>query len=156
LRDLTLEVVMSSGLTMNIPAFLRYDLRLTDGQWKVAALRAYWELGAMVGVMLRQGVKSVPTSVELSATLLRNQGLRGAAGFASGLRGAGRRKKRIVESYLSKTDDDQLRGARASKVIGAGDTVAAAITTPSGRGVLFCEIPSAAKGISSMRYFRER
>ena len=48
---------------------------------------------------------------------------------------------------------DLLRGGRWPKLIAAGDTVSASITTPNGRGVMFCEIDGAARGISSIRYF---
>ena len=48
IRDLDLEVAMGPAVTMTIPAFLRYDLREVDGDWKVMTLRAYWELPAMV------------------------------------------------------------------------------------------------------------
>ena len=47
IRDLDLEVAMGSAVTMTIPAFLRYDLREVDGEWKVVTLRAYWELPAI-------------------------------------------------------------------------------------------------------------
>jgi transport factor 2 (NTF2)-like protein len=172
-RDLTLEVAMASGLTMNIPAYLRYDLRATDSGWAIAVLRAYWELPAMVLQMLGQGAKSVPTSVQLAGGLLRHQGLSGTTGFLSGFRGVGKREKRHVETFLTAaaagdqvgvkralsdkaaTADviEQLHGCRWAKVIAAGDTVVASVTTASGRGVLFSEIPSAASGITSIRYF---
>jgi len=35
LRDLELEVTMGSAVTMHIPAFLRYDLREANGEWKI-------------------------------------------------------------------------------------------------------------------------
>lgn len=182
-RDLTLEVAMASGLVMNIPAYLRYDLRATGDQWAIAVLRAYWELPAMVLLMLRQGAKSLPTSMQLTAGLLRHQGLGGTSGFLSGLRGAGKREKRRAETFLTAAtagdraaatralnadavitlgDDttaagdelfDRLRGGSWAKVIAAGDTVTASITTPSGRGVMFSEIPASASGINRIRYF---
>ena len=40
LRDLELEAAMSSAVTLYIPAFLRYDLRETNGEWKIGELRA--------------------------------------------------------------------------------------------------------------------
>jgi hypothetical protein len=138
-----------SGLTMHIPAYLRYDLRATDGQWAIAQLRAYWELPTMVLQMLRQGAKSLPASMHLTRGLLRHQGLSGTAGFLSGFRSAGRRGKKLVEAFLV----DQRPGASWGKLIAAGDTVVASITTPKGRGVLFCEIDRAAMAISSTRYF---
>jgi hypothetical protein len=148
-RDLTLEVVLGSGLTMHIPAVLRYDLREEDGQLKVELLRAYWELPTMVLQMFRQGVKSVPASLQLGAGLLRHQRISGTMGFLSGMRRAGRREKRRVEEYLAA----EFRGATWSKLIAAGDTVAASIVTPTDRGVVFCEIDRAAGTIGRARYF---
>ena len=55
IRDLDLEVAMGSAVTMTIPAFLRYDLRQVEGDWKIAVLRAYWELPAMVLQFLGNG-----------------------------------------------------------------------------------------------------
>ena len=69
IRDLDLEVAMGSAVTMTIPAFLRYDLREVDGDWKVVTLRAYWELPAMVLQFLRNGVSAVPATVQLSQGL---------------------------------------------------------------------------------------
>src|ERR1700747_2805404 len=97
IRDLTLEVAMGSGVRVLIPVFLRYDLRATENAWRIARLRAYWELPAMIGQFLRNGVRALPASLQLSAGLLRNQRLAGTAGFLSGLRGAGRQGERAVE-----------------------------------------------------------
>ncbi|MBV8928532.1 MAG: transporter, partial [Mycobacteriaceae bacterium] len=152
-RDLTLEVVMASGLTMNIPAFLRYDLRPVAGDWKIASLRAYWELPVMVAVMLKQGAKAVPTSLQLAAGLLRHQGPAGTTGFLSGFRGAGRREKARIGELLAQAPDDRLRDARWLKVIAAGDALAASITTPTGSGVVICDIDAATRGIAQTRYF---
>ncbi len=41
LRDVELEVAMAAGVTMFVPAFLRYDLRKASDEWKIAVLRAY-------------------------------------------------------------------------------------------------------------------
>ena len=87
IRDLELEVKMASTLTMRIPAYLRYDLEDHDGELKVAALQAFWELPAMVGQFLRSGVRAVPAGVQLSKALVTNQGLGGTLGFLSGFRG---------------------------------------------------------------------
>jgi hypothetical protein len=57
-RDLDLEVVMGSAVTMMIPAFLRYDLREVNGEWKIATLRAYWELPSMMLQFLRNGASA--------------------------------------------------------------------------------------------------
>lgn len=51
---------MGPTVTMYIPAFLRYDLRETNGEWLIGALRAYWELPAMMVQFLRSGGRGAP------------------------------------------------------------------------------------------------
>ena len=89
LRDLELEVAMGPSVTMYIPAFLRYDLREANGEWRIAVLRAYWELPAMMLQFLRTGSGAVSPGLQLSRDLLGNQGLKGAAGFVAGFRRVG-------------------------------------------------------------------
>ena len=182
-RDLTLEILMADGVSLDVPMHLRYDLKSSDGDWEVERLRAHWELPTMVAQMLRHGAKSLPVSLRLGGELLRNQGIGGTAGFVSGFRRPGRRQKRCVETFLDACvsgDDlaarralsrgavvsvgdetaialgefvDRTRGGRWTKVIAAGDSVSASINTPSGRGVVFCEVAGAGPTISRIRYF---
>ena len=168
-RDLMLEIVMGPGVTLDVPMHLRYDLRALDGDWAVERLRAHWELPTMVAQMLRQGAKSLPVSLRLGGELLRNQGLRGTAGFVSGFRRPGitgdemavRRalSRGAAVSFGEETPIavgefiDRVRGGRRFKMIAAGDTVSASVHTPSGRGVVFCEIAGATQGIARVRYF---
>jgi hypothetical protein len=169
-RDLELEVAMGPAVTMTIPAILRYDLREVDGEWKIARLRAYWELPSMMLQFLRNGPSAVPASIQLSQGLIRNQRLRGTLGFVTGFHRSGSRHKRLVDTFVSAVargdkfaalrtlssaatmtfgDDDavdiadlvaQLNGASATKLIGAGPTVAASITSAHGRGILFADM----------------
>jgi SnoaL-like domain len=154
IRDLTLEVAMGSGVRVLIPVFLRYDLRATENAWRIARLRAYWELPAMIGQFLRNGVRALPASLQLSAGLLRNQRLAGTAGFLSGLRGAGRQGKRLVENALGQgLLADELRECDWGKMIAAGNTVAASVIASSGRGVLFTEVGR--RTIRDVHYFAQ-
>lgn len=182
-RDLELEVAMSS-VTMTIPAFLRYDLRaVDDGEWKIATLRAYWDLPAMMLAFLRNGARAAPATVQLSSGLLRNQRLLGTAGFAAGFRRPGSRPRRLLGTFLGavgradKTgaartlssaatitlgDDDvldiaeaigRLEGASCTKIIGAGSTIAVSITVGQERGVLFADLARGGNQITGIRYF---
>ena len=182
-RDLVLEVVMGSAVTMTIPAFLRYDLREVSGEWKIATLRAYWELPSMMLQFLRNGTSAVPATIQLSRGLIRNQRLRGTAGFAAGFRRVGSRQKKLVDALVNAAargdrlaaeralssaatitfgDDEavgiadlvaQLPGASAPKVIAAGSTVAASITSAQGRGVMFADVARRGNEIRRIRYF---
>lgn len=154
IRDLTLEVVMGSGVRMMIPVFLCYDLHAIENAWRIARLRAYWELPAMMGQFLRNGVRSLPASLQLSAALVRNQRVAGTAGFLSGFRGAGKRGKRLVEEALAHgLLADELRECNWGKMIVAGNTVSVSVTASSGRGVLFTEVEGGA--IRDVRYFAQ-
>lgn len=182
-RDLTLEVVMGSAATMDIPVLLRYDLRDVNGEWKIAVLRAYWELPTMVLQFLRNGASAVPATIRLSQGLIRNQRLRGTAGFAAGFRRVGSRHKKLVDSFVHAVGagdritaqralsadaaitfgDDraasiadlvgQCPGARAPKLIAAGCTVAASITSEQGRGIMFADVVQRRNEIRRICYF---
>jgi hypothetical protein len=155
IRDLTLEVMMGRGVRLVVPAFIRYDLREGESGWQIARLRAYWELAAMIAAFFRSGVKALPASLQLSSALLRNQGLPAAARYVSGISGPARRGKRLVEQALADGRlTAQLPECKWSKVIAAGTTVAASITTPSGRGVLFADLDDRGREITDVSIFR--
>ncbi|OBK25893.1 transporter [Mycobacterium asiaticum] len=183
LRDLELEVGMGPGVTMFIPAFLRYDLRRVDGEWKVAHLRAYWELPAMMLQFLKTGPRALKPGVGLAKGLLGNQGPRGTVGFMTGFRRAGARHKKLLDTFLQAVargdqsaaaqplsssarltlgDSDpldvaelgrQLSGAKWPKVIGAGSTVVASVCSDHGRGILFADVALRGNKIDAVRYF---
>lgn len=111
LRDLELEVAMGAAVTMHIPALLRYDLREANGDWRIARLRAYWELPAMMRQFLRTGSRAAAPAVQLSRGLLANQGLRGSLGFLAGFRRAGARHKRLTEAFLGAVAANDEAGA---------------------------------------------
>lgn len=182
-RDLDLEVVMGSAVTMTIPALLRYDLREVNGEWKIAVLRAYWELPAMMLQFLRNGASALPATFQLSQGLFRNQRLRGTVGFAAGFRRVGSRHKDLVDAFVRAVgaadmlgvqrtlssdaaitfgDGDSASiadfvgrcpGASAPKLIAAGCTVAASITSAQGRGVMFADVSRRHNEIRRIRYF---
>ena len=185
IRDGELEVTVASTLTMRAPVYLRYDLQDDAGDLKIAALSAFWELPAMVGQLLRGGVRALPVGLQLSRLLLRNQGLVGALGFLGGFRGLGSGAKGVVASFLDaacagdevgmrrrlvgrarmSSGDDlalsaaellrHLSGARWRKLIGSGHAVVAAIERAGQRSVIFTEVGSDPVAITRVRLFSE-
>jgi Nuclear transport factor 2 (NTF2) domain len=183
LRDLELEVSMGPRVTMFIPAFLRYDLREANGEWRIAELRAYWELPAMMLQFLRTGPGAVSPALHLSRSLLGNQGLRGTAGFFAGFRRVGARHKALVATFLGDVargdeaaaaralsstaritlgDDDsldlaefvaQLGGAGSTKLNSAGHTVAVSLNSDHGRGIMFADVAWRGGAIDRIRYY---
>jgi Nuclear transport factor 2 (NTF2) domain len=185
IRDLQLEVMMASELTMRIPAYLRYDLENRNGELEIAALQAFWELPAMVGHFLRNGVRAVPAGVDLSRALLRNQGLGGTLGFISGFRGIGAGSKGVFARFLdaacdgdevgmrrrlarqvrvSSGDDLPLSGAeltrrltggRWHKMLTSGYHVVAAIERDGQRSVVVGEVGSESGALKTIQVFSE-
>jgi hypothetical protein len=179
-RDLELGVTMGS-VSMTIPAFLRYDLHRLDGQWKIAELRAFWDLPAMMWQFLRNGAPAVPAALHLSYGLLRHQRLAGTVGFAAGFRRAGLRSRRLLAGFLTAVahadgtgaaralspgatitigDDEpidlaefseRLRGAGCTKVVAAGSTIAASLSAVRERGVVFADVTRLATMQSAQR-----
>ncbi|MGV0645931.1 nuclear transport factor 2 family protein [Mycolicibacterium sp. XJ2546] len=185
IRDLDLEVGMASGVTMRIPAYLRYDVAHDQGELKIAALYAFWELPAMVGQFLRSGIRSVTPGLQLSKGLLLNQGLIGTLGFLSGFRGPGPLGKRRFGEFLSDAQagnevalrrwlgkgahithgDDvamsgaellsRLAGSRRRKLIAAGHSQVVGIDRDGHRDVLMAEVSSRPFAIDRIRYFSD-
>ena len=189
LRDLELEVAMGSigkmdsAVTMYIPAFLRYDLREANGEWRIGELRAYWELPAMMLQFLRTGSRAMSPALQLSRGLLGNQRLRGTAGFMAGFRRVGARHKKRAEAFLraaARQDQaaaahalsvsatitlgdhealdlaelvEQLDGASSTKMNGAGHTVTISVNSGHGRGILFADMDWRGDAINRIRYF---
>lgn len=183
LRDLELEVAMGTAVTMYIPAFLRYDLREANGEWRIGELRAYWELPAMMLQFLRTGSGAMRPAVALSGALLRNQRLRGTAGFMAGFRRAGARHQKLVTTFLDAVarqdkfaaarslssnaaitlgDNDaldlaellkQLDGAGSTKIISSGPTVVVSLNSGHGRGIIFADVAWHGNTINRIRYF---
>ncbi|MCV7313888.1 ketosteroid isomerase family protein [Mycobacterium paraffinicum] len=183
LRDVELEVAMGSAITMYIPAFLRYDLRDTNGEWRIGELRAYWELPAMMLQFLRTGSGAVGPALQLSRGLLSNQRLRGTTGFMTGFRRVGARHKKLAEAFLGAAarqdllaasralspgatitlgDHDaldlaelveRLGGGGSTKMIGAGPTVTMSVHSGRGRGILFADMAWRGDAINRIRYF---
>jgi hypothetical protein len=185
IRDLTLELGMSSGLTLRIPAYLRYDLQHENGELKIATLYSFWELPPMVGQFLRSGPRSLPAGLQLSKDLLINQGLIGTLGFLSGFRGAGAQGKRRFEEFVGEaragnevavrrrltkraritSGDDvpmsgaelltRLAGARPHKMIGSGYHLVVGLDREGHRDVLMAEVATKSFTINRIRYFAD-
>ncbi|MGH3723894.1 MAG: nuclear transport factor 2 family protein [Mycobacterium sp.] len=103
LRDLTIHTTMSTGVTLQIPMHLRYEV-VEDGpasSLKIDRLFAYWELRTMIGQLLGAGGDGLLASTKLGPQLLKNQGFNGVLGFMRGLKGVGATGKQRVEELTA-------------------------------------------------------
>jgi SnoaL-like domain len=182
-RDLELEVKMSSDLVLRIPAYLRYDVDVVA--MKIARLQAHWELPAMVVQFARSGFAAAPAGLLLARALLSNQGFGGTAGFLSGFGGVGKRgrrqfegllddacagdevavRRRLADSAVVTLGEDsrlgtsdlvsRLDGARRQKMIAAGESVAVGVERAGRRGVLIAQLQTRPSAITRLRLFTD-
>ncbi|MGV0793791.1 hypothetical protein [Mycolicibacterium sp. XJ1819] len=178
--------VLRAGLgavTLDVPIYIRYVLQESDGELKIAALSAFWELPAMVGQFLRGGVAGVPAGLQLSGLLLANQGVLGTWGFLGGFRGAGSAGKRQFGEFLADAQNgdevairrrlakgtqltggdgtpitsaelrSRLAGGVPRKVIAAGSALVAGIDHDGRRDILFADVSAKPFAIRKIRYF---
>ncbi|GAB2564249.1 nuclear transport factor 2 family protein [Nocardia heshunensis] len=181
-RDLTIATTMSTGVTLHVPMHLRYDLADVDGSLRIRVLRAHWELAGMIGQLLGSGMQGLLAGAKLGPQLLGNQGVGGAIGFMSGLRGVGKPGKAAAGRLLDAlghgdavaaraalapvprlewgTDGvmsledftTRVKGLRWSKAIAAGRTVTATVETRQGRGIAELDFTAGLR-IESARIF---
>jgi len=184
-RDVTLEVGMGPTVVMEIPAVLRYDMtRDAAGAWLIERLRAYWELPAMMMRFLSNGPAAAPQALQLTRALMRNQGLRGSAGFVSGFRGARNRGKRTLRAFLEAVSagdelgawrclapgavithgdrkmlkfgsfSEEIQNTVWTKMIAAGSSVTVSLRGQVS-GVLIAEVAEDVDAINRLSYFAE-
>jgi hypothetical protein len=183
IRDGVLEAALGS-VTLRVPIYIRYDIREEDdGDPRIAALSAFWELPAMVGQFLRGGLGALPAGVGLARLLLSNQGLTGTLGFLDGFRGGGPQRRRKFGEFLTDArvgdevavrrrlgkgaritlgDDtamgaaellSNLTGARPRKLIAAGRHVVAGIERGDRRDIVIADMAGKAFAVNAIRYF---
>ena len=182
MRDLEIMSVMSTGLRINVPMHLRYDLVDEGAELKIRRLYAHWELPVMLMQQL-SSLTGVWTSFQLTPRLLRHQGVDGLFGFMRGVGGRGRAGKRTAETFLtamSRSDAAAgaaclaegctlevplgtsvalpelaagLRGLTFRKLIGAGDFASATVQIGPQRGVALFRFDQGPDKISSLQTF---
>jgi hypothetical protein len=57
IRELELELTMTSRRTLPVPAYLRYDLVFAEDELEIVRLQAFWELRAMICQFVRSGAR---------------------------------------------------------------------------------------------------
>jgi hypothetical protein len=183
MRDLTIRTTMSTGVTLDVPMHLRYDLVEEDGALKIRRLFAHWELPYMIGLLMKQGLKGLWTSIKLGPQLIAHQGLGGMLGFLRGFLGNGRAGKKAAEAFLAaaaRGDADaagalldhrcelelpahtpiglpelvgRLRSAQWRKMIAAGDFVTVTLQAGGRRGVALLRFDYGPQRISGVQVF---
>lgn len=118
-RDLVIETTMSTGLQVDVPTHIRYELIVDNGVLKVHCLYAHWELMPMVLQTLKQGLTGLLTYAKLSVHMVRCQGIGGVIGFMRGFGGVGKRGKLRAEEWLTAISQGDSVNARSLVAAGA-------------------------------------
>jgi hypothetical protein len=183
MRDLNIQTTMSTGVVLNVPMHLRYDLVVEGGALKIRRLYAHWELPFMISQLLKTGLKGIWTSIKLGPQLIAHQGFGGMLGFMRGFLGSGRAGKSTAETFLravSRGDvaaagnclanscylempahsqahlDDivtQLRGVQWHKLIASGNCVTITLALAGRRGVALFHFDKGPRQISGLQIF---
>ena len=183
-RDGELDIVMGA-VDLCVPVYIRYDVAERDGDLKIAALSAFWELPAMAGQFLKGGIAGLPAGLALSRSLLVNQGAVGVLGYLGGVRGTGAQGKRRMQQFLddARAGDEvavrrwlgkealvtigedvplstaellsRIAGARSRKVIASGYSVVVGLDRDGNRDILIADVAAKPFAIRRIRYFTE-
>jgi hypothetical protein len=100
-RDLTIQITMATGVVLQVPMHLRYDLVNEGTQLKIRTLYAHWELPGMILQLLKKGTKGIMTSIMLGPNLIKHQGIGGVIGFMKGFLGVHAGGKKTVQGFLN-------------------------------------------------------
>lgn len=84
-RDVIIHTRLSTGLRIDVPAHLLYEVAIEDGAPKIRRMRAIWDLRARTTSALRTGPRGLWTLGVVFATMLREQGTRRVLGYSRGL-----------------------------------------------------------------------
>ncbi len=126
IRDVAIHTTLATGLSIVVPAILRYTLTQEDGATKIARLEAHWELPRMSKQILSKGPKGLRTMMRTSWTMLRRQGARGlmnySKGMVRGIFGRGRRVAAELAAALTVGDRQTFTAAFAPSAIVVSST----------------------------------
>lgn len=176
-RDLRLATAMSTGVVLDVPMHLRYDVVGESDSLRIGTLYAHWELAAMLRQLASAGVPGWKAAALLTPQLLSNQGIGGALGFSRGILGVGDKGKKAAVRYLdaaaagraplipvelpagtplSGADASRLlSGVTTNKVLAAGRTVTASVVLRGEPALALFGFEAAGRRINRVRFYTE-
>ncbi|MCJ0905722.1 ketosteroid isomerase family protein [Rhodococcus sp. ARC_M6] len=176
-RDLSLATEMSTGVVLNVPMHLRYDVVGEPDDLRIGSLYAHWELATMLRQLAAAGFDGLKAGAKLTPQLLSNQGIGGALGFSRGILGVGAKGKQAATrfldaatvgrtppipvelpagTHLSPADvNDLLTGMTRSKVLAAGRTVTVSVVVCGEPGIALFGFEPKGHRINRVQFFTE-
>lgn len=176
-RDLSLATEMSTGVVLDVPMHLRYDVVGEPDSLRIGTLYAHWELATMLSQLATAGVAGVKAAAKLTPQLLSNQGIGGALGFSRGIFGVGDIGKKAASRFLdaaavgrtppvpvelpagtqlSNADVNALlTGVTKSKMLVAGRTVTASVIVCGEPAIALFGFEASGHRLNRVRFFTE-
>jgi hypothetical protein len=113
-RDVLIRSELGSGLTIEVPAYVVYRTSEENGEARIEALMAHWELRSMVRQVIAGGLAGLFTMIQLGWRMLKIQGAAGVLGYlqgaSRGIFGRGRQAVRDFAATLNARDEKALAG----------------------------------------------
>jgi hypothetical protein len=132
-RDVIIHTRLSTGLAVDVHAYLLYELIEEAGRLRIARLAAHWELPAMSLQVLGRGLPGLWTMNKITLHMLRIQGVGGVLGYLRGMIAGvfGRGRRTVAELAQALTAQD-LAGVRALFQSDATIEVSESLAGPTG------------------------
>jgi hypothetical protein len=80
-RDVLIRSQLPSGLTIEVPAYVIYRTTEENGEARIEALMAHWELRSMLRQGIAGGLAGLSTMIQLGWRMLKIQGAAGVLGY---------------------------------------------------------------------------
>jgi hypothetical protein len=84
-RDVSIRSELESGVRIQVPAYLVYRTTEENGEARIEALMAHWELRSMVKQVMAEGLAGLSSMVQLGWRMLTIQGAAGVLGTIRGI-----------------------------------------------------------------------
>ena len=122
-RDVLIHTKLATGLAIDVPAHLIYEIADEDGALRIRRLRAVWDLRRRSMSAISSGARGMWTMWAISGRMFALQGLGGMLGYSRGL--SKDATLNVYGSYTSIFDKDFTPGSgkRDNLTLGAGVTI---------------------------------
>ncbi|MGL4306307.1 MAG: nuclear transport factor 2 family protein [Mycobacteriaceae bacterium] len=146
-RDLFITTTMASGVTLQVPMHLRYNLISTSEGLKIDRLAAHWELSTMVKQLLNKGKLGLLSSLQLGHHLLKTQGLQGSIGFCQAFHSVGNPGKKIITDLTTNSFS-----AHPALCLGNGAHIGVVEFITHMRNIRICNLIAAGRNVTATVY----
>ena len=111
-RDVVIHTTMSTGLAIDVHAYLLYELVTDDNGLRIGRLAAHWDLPRMSLHVMTRGLRGLWTLTMTTVHMLRHQGVGGVLGYMRGMThgmfGRGTRAVARLADAISQRDVGRL------------------------------------------------